>query len=138
MSCEGTMTGSPCAVCSTLFDESMSVRASICASSEMGRCTAIWSPSKSALNAAQTGRGRHRVAAAAVVQQRIDRVLEHALLVAHDDLRRLELEEPLEAVVAVDDAAVEVVQVGRREAPAVERYQRTKIRRKHRQHFHDH
>ncbi len=48
------MTGSPCAVCSTLFDESMSVRASICASSEMGTCTAIWSPSKSALNAAHT------------------------------------------------------------------------------------
>ena len=32
----------------------MSTRASICASIESGTCTAIWSPSKSALNAAQT------------------------------------------------------------------------------------
>ena len=32
----------------------MSTRASICASTESGTCTAIWSPSKSALKAAQT------------------------------------------------------------------------------------
>ena len=37
-----------------LFEASISVRASICASIESGMCTAIWSPSKSALNAAQT------------------------------------------------------------------------------------
>ena len=33
----------------TLFGASMSMRASICASTESGTCTAIWSPSKSAL-----------------------------------------------------------------------------------------
>jgi len=37
-----------------LFDDSMSTCASICASMESGTCTAIWSPSKSALNAVQT------------------------------------------------------------------------------------
>ena len=37
-----------------LFDESMSTRASAWASAESGTCTAIWSPSKSALNAWQT------------------------------------------------------------------------------------
>ena len=37
-----------------LFDESIRTRASSCASYESGTWTAIWSPSKSALNAAQT------------------------------------------------------------------------------------
>ena len=54
MSCDGTMHGSPLDGSSTLFDASISVRASICASSDSGTCTAIWSPSKSALNAVQT------------------------------------------------------------------------------------
>ena len=51
---------------------------------------------------------------------------------------RLQLEQALQAVVAVDHAAVEVVQVGGREAAAVQRHQRTQVRRQHRQHFHDH
>ena len=54
----------------------------------------------------RTGDG---AAAAAVVDQRVDRFLQHALLVAHDDVGRVELNEALQAVVAVDDAAVEVV-----------------------------
>ena len=37
-----------------LFDEIISVRDSIWLSNESGTCTAIWSPSKSALNAAHT------------------------------------------------------------------------------------
>jgi hypothetical protein len=75
-----------------------------------------------------------RAAAAAVVEQRVDRLLQHALLVADDDVRRLQLEQLLQAVVAVDDAAVEVVQVGRREAAAVEGDERAQVRRDHRQH----
>ena len=59
-------------------------------------------------------------AAAAVVEQGVDGLLQHALLVVDDDVGRLQVEQPLEAVVAVDDAAVEVVQVARREAAAVE------------------
>src|SRR5437660_7605413 len=80
----------------------------------------------------------HRLAAAAVVQERIHRFLEHSLLVPDDDLGRLKLEEALEAVVAVDDAAVQVVQVGGREAPSVQGHQRPQLGRQHRQHFHDH
>jgi acetolactate synthase I/II/III large subunit len=53
-SCEGTMIGLPFAGDRMLLDDSISVRASICASSDSGTCTAIWSPSKSALNATQT------------------------------------------------------------------------------------
>jgi len=80
----------------------------------------------------------HRLAAAPVVEQRIDRLLQHALLVAHDDLGRLQLQQPREAVVAVDDTAVQIVQVGGREAAAVERHQRAQVRWQHRQHFHHH
>ena len=40
----------------------------------------------------------------------------------------------LQTVVAVDDAAVEIVQIRRREAAAVERNERAQIRRDHRDH----
>ena len=71
----------------------------------------------------------HRATATAVVEQRVDGLLQHALLVVHDDLGRAEVEQTLQAVVAVDDAAVQVVQVGRRETTAVELDHRTQIRR---------
>ena len=77
-------------------------------------------------------------AAAAVVEQRVDRLLQHALLVADDDVRRAQLDQPLQAVVAVDDAAIEVVEVGGGEAAAVERHERTQVRRDHRHHRQDH
>ena len=77
-------------------------------------------------------------AAAAVVEQRVDRLLQHALLVADDDVRRLELHQLLQPVVAVDDAAIEVVQVGGREAAAVERHQRTQLGRNDRDDVEDH
>src|SRR5262249_48251114 len=70
----------------------------------------------------------NRLGATAVVEQRVHRFLEHALLVAQDDFRRAMKDELLEAVVAVDDAAIEIVQVGGGEAATVERNERTKIR----------
>ena len=77
-------------------------------------------------------------AATAVVEQRIDRFLQHPLLVADDDVGRAQLDQPLQAVVAVDDAAIQVVQVRGREAAAIERHERTQIRRDHRDDGHDH
>ena len=77
-------------------------------------------------------------AAAPVVEQGIDRFLEHALLVAHDDLRRAQLDQPLQAVVAVDHPAVEVVQIRRREPAAVEWHQRAQLGRDDRNHLEDH
>src|SRR6185437_6390084 len=62
-------------------------------------------------------------AAPAVVEQRVNRLLQHALFVADDDVGRAQLHQPLQAVVAVDDAAVEIVQIRGREAAAVERHQ---------------
>ena len=84
------------------------------------------------------GRARDHAAAPAVVEQRVDRLLEHPLLVADDHLGRVQLLEPLQAVVAVDHAPVEVVQVAGREAAAVERHERAQIRRDHRDHLEDH
>ena len=77
-------------------------------------------------------------AAAAVVEQSVDRFLKHALFVADDDVRSAQLHQPLQAVVAVDDAAIEVVEVRRREAAAVERNQRAKLGRDDRNDFEDH
>ncbi len=77
-------------------------------------------------------------AAAAVVEERVDQLLQHPLLVADDDVGRAQLDQPLQAVVAVDDAAVEVVEVGRGEAAAVERHQRAQLGRDHRDHGEDH
>ncbi len=51
---------------------------------------------------------------------------------------RAELEEPLEAVVPVDDAAVQVVEVGRREAATVELDHRPQVGRDDRQDRQDH
>ena len=77
-------------------------------------------------------------AAAAVVEQRVDRLLQHALLVADDDVGRVQLHQALQAVVAVDDAPVEVVQVGGGEAAAVERHERAEVRRNDRDDLEDH
>ena len=79
-----------------------------------------------------------RAAMAAVVEQRINRFLQHALFVADDDFRRLELEQVLQPVVPVDDAAIEVVEVGGGKAAAFQRHQRAQVRRDDRQHGEDH
>src|SRR6478609_7659466 len=199
MSWVGATTGLPSAGESRLAVESIIVRASSWAAVESGTWTAIWSPSKSALNAVQSrgavqqdrvvlddlfehvpdlgpdalddalgaldvvgealldelahderlehvGQGLEavvagagdRTAAAAVVDQGVARLLEHPLLVADDDLGRAELEEPLEAVVAVDHAPVQVVEVRRREPAAVELHHRAHVGRDDRQDREDH
>ena len=78
-------------------------------------------------------RARDRLAATTVVEEGVDRLLQHPLLVADDDLWRVQLQEALETVIAVDHAAVEIVQVRRRETATIQRHERTQIRRQHRQ-----
>ena len=77
-------------------------------------------------------------AAAAVIEQRVHGFLQHALFVADDDVRRVQLHQLFQAVVAVDDAAIEIVQIGRGEAAAVQRHERTQLRRKNRKHVENH
>jgi hypothetical protein len=73
-----------------------------------------------------------------MTRQRIDCLLQHALFVADDDVGRAQLHQPLQAVVAVDDAAVEIVEIGGRKAAAVERHQRPQVRRNYRYHGENH
>src|SRR5215203_5726474 len=224
MSWLGSATGRPSDGLRMLFDDSMRTRASSCASNESGTCTAIWSPSKSALNAAQTsgwmrmalpststgsnawmprrwsvgarlsstgwsrmissrisytsGDSRSTIFLArltvsaipfstslwmmnglnsssaisfgsphwcslssgptTMTERPVDRLLQHALLVARDDLRRAVRDELLQTVVAVDDAAVQVVQIRRGEPAAVQRNERPEVGRDHWNDVQDH
>src|SRR5690606_10151888 len=70
-----------------------------------------------------------RTTATTVVKEVVDGLLEHPLLVVDDDLRRAEVEQPLEAVVPVDHPAVEVVEVRGREAATIELDHGTQVRR---------
>ena len=56
-------------------------------------------------------RASDRAPATSVVQQRVNRFLQHTLLVAHDDIGRVEVKQTLESVVTVDNAAVQIVQI---------------------------
>src|SRR5690606_38492095 len=69
---------------------------------------------------------------------RVNSFLKHALFVAHDDVGRTQFDQALQTIVAVDDTAVEIVEVGRREAATVERHERTQFRRNHRNDVQDH
>ncbi len=79
-----------------------------------------------------------RPAAPAVVEQRVDGFLQHALFVPDDHVGGVQLHQALQPVVAVDHPAVEVVQIGGGEAAAVERHERAEVRRNHRHDFHHH
>ena len=83
-------------------------------------------------------RAGDRAAAAAIVDQGVNGLLQHTLLVADDDVGRTELQQTLQAVVAVDDAAVQIVQVGGRKAAAVQLQQGAQIRRNDGDDRHDH
>ncbi len=80
----------------------------------------------------------HRAAMTAVVEERVDCFLEHALFVVDDDVGRLQLHQVPQTVVAVDDAAVEIVEIGGGEAAAFERDERAQVRRDDGEDFEDH
>ena len=77
-------------------------------------------------------------AAAAVVKQGVHGLLQHALFIAHDDIRRAQLQQPLEAVITINDATIEIVKIGGRKATAVEWHQRAQLRRDYRHHLKNH
>jgi len=90
-----------------------------------------------ALQSTVVGAG-DRTTAAAVVDQAVHSLLQHALLVAHNDVGSTQLQQAAQTVVAVDDAAVQVIQVGGGKAAAVQLDHGAQVRRQHRQHVHDH
>ena len=75
--------------------------------------------------------GLRRQPLTAVIEERVDRLLQHALFVAHDDVGRIQLEQPLETIVPVDDPPIKVVKIGGRKTATVQRHQRTQVRRQH-------
>ena len=75
---------------------------------------------------------------ATVVEEGVNRLLEHALLVVDDDSGGVQVEQALEAVVAVDDTTVEVVEVRCCEAAAVELHHGAQIGRDDRDDVQDH
>ena len=76
--------------------------------------------------------------AAAAIEQLVDSFLEHTLFVAENHVRGTDVNQLFQAVVAVDDTAIEFVQVGGSKAATFERYERTKIRRDNRKNVEDH
>ena len=77
-------------------------------------------------------------ATASVVEQRVDRFLQHALFVAHDDFGSVQVHQLLQPVVAVDHAAIQIVQVGGGKTAAVQWNQGTQLRRNDRNHIQNH
>ncbi len=76
-------------------------------------------------------RAGDRPAPAAVVDQGIHGLLEHALFVADDNVRSAQLQKSLEAVVAVDHPPVEIVEVGGGKPSAVQLHHGPELRRDH-------
>ncbi len=89
------------------------------------------------LERAVVGAAQHTTAAA-IVKQRVNSFLQHALLIAHNHFRRVQVHQLLQPVVAVDHAAIEIVQIRSCETAAIQRHQRTQLRRNDRQHVENH
>ena len=71
---------------------------------------------------------QHGTLAAVVVEQGVDRLLQHPLFIADNHFRRVQIDQFFQPVVAVDNTTVEVVQVARREIARVQQHQRTQGR----------
>src|SRR5262245_3275085 len=61
----------------------------------------------------------HRTATATVVEQCVDGLLQHPLLVVNDNLRRTEVDESLEPVVSVNHPTVKIVEIRSGESTTV-------------------
>ena len=72
------------------------------------------------------------------VEQGVHGLLQHPPFVAHDDLGRVQFDQPLEAAVAIDHPPVCVVQVRGHETTTVDRHQTTQLRRDDRNDIENH
>ena len=79
-----------------------------------------------------TGVG-YRTPAPAIVDKRVDGLLQHPLLVANNNLWSFQLQQTLQPIVAIDDPSIKVIQVGGREPSTIELDHWAKLGRKHRQ-----
>ena len=75
------------------------------------------------------GAACYGLAASAVIDEGVYRLLKHTLFVSDDYFRCKKLCELLETVVSVDNSAIEIVYIRRRKSAAVQLYHRADIRR---------
>ena len=80
----------------------------------------------------------HRLALPAVVNERVNSLLEHSLFIADHQARRPHTGKALETVVPGQHTAIQVVQVAGGEPSAVQLDHGAQLRRQHRQDGHDH
>ena len=71
---------------------------------------------------------QHRSFTAVVVEQSVNRLLQHSFFIANDDFRSIQIHQFPQAVITVDDTTIEVVQVTRGKVTRVQQNQRTQIR----------
>src|SRR5215472_5797114 len=83
-------------------------------------------------------RSAQNAAATPVVKERVNGFLQHTLFVPNDHIGRVKLHQLLQPIVAVDDAAIEVVEIRSGETAAIERNERAQLRRKNRNHVENH
>ena len=74
----------------------------------------------------------NRTATAAIVDQTINRFLQHALFVAHDHIWRAQLHQPVQAIVAVDHTAIEIVEIAGGKTTTIKLHHRAQVGRDHR------
>ena len=80
----------------------------------------------------------NRTATTAIIEKRIDRFLQHALLITHDNIRRIKIEQSLESIVTVDYSTIQVVEIRCGKTAAIEWHEWAQIWRQNRQHVHYH
>ena len=68
----------------------------------------------------------------------VNGLLQHTLLIADNDIRSIKFEQPFEAVVSVDNAAVQIIEVRSRKPATFQWHQRTQVRREYRDDLQDH
>ena len=80
----------------------------------------------------------HAAYLTAIVEQRVHRLLQHTLLVAHYNFRSFDLQQLLKTVVADDNTSVELVDVRSGKAAAIQWHQRSQIGRNYGNYLDDH
>ncbi len=73
-----------------------------------------------------------------IINKGIDCFLKHALFIAGNHLGCVQLQQTLQTIVAVDNTAVQIIQVRGGKPAAVKRNHRTEVRGNHRKHRHNH
>ena len=81
---------------------------------------------------------QHGAFAPIVVEQCVDRLLQHSLFISNDDFWSVQVDKFSEAIVSVDDPTIKIIQVAGREVARVEQDQWAKVGRNDRDNVHHH